>query len=142
MRDYSRRDFLRQTTVTLALAALAARALPGEALADTTPDFAGFIDASGEELILGGKPLSWWIETFGLPFHVSYAPDIRANLLAFKEVFERLYPKGEVPAMPGRLPPTPPCSAWRPRPVWESTSPRPMRRAARWKRACRPGSSM
>jgi diaminopimelate decarboxylase len=96
MRDYSRRDFLRQTTVTLAMAALAARALPGEALADTTPDFAGFIDASGEELILGGKPLSWWIETFGLPFHVSYAPDIRANLLAFKEVFERLYPKGEV----------------------------------------------
>lgn len=65
-------------------------------MADTTPDFAGFIDASGEELILGGKPLSWWIETFGLPFHVSYAPDIRANLLAFKEVFERLYPKGEV----------------------------------------------
>jgi len=65
-------------------------------LADTTPDFAGFIDASGEELILGGKPVSWWIETFGLPFHVSYAPDIRANLLAFKEVFERLYPKGEV----------------------------------------------
>jgi diaminopimelate decarboxylase len=93
---YSRRDFLRQTTVTLAMTALAARALPGAALAETTPDFAQFIDASGEELILGGRPLSWWIESFGLPFHVSYAPDIRANLLAFKEVFARLYPKGEV----------------------------------------------
>jgi diaminopimelate decarboxylase len=32
----------------------------------------------------------------GLPFHVSSAPDIRANLLAFKGVFARLYPKGEV----------------------------------------------
>jgi diaminopimelate decarboxylase len=32
----------------------------------------------------------------GLPFDVSYAPDIRANLLAFKGVFARLYPKGEV----------------------------------------------
>ena len=46
--------------------------------------------------MLGGRPLSWWIESFGLPFHVSYAPDIRANLLAYKDVFARLYPKGEV----------------------------------------------
>ena len=46
--------------------------------------------------MLGGRPLSWWIESFGLPFHVSYARDIRANLLAYKDVFARLYPKGEV----------------------------------------------
>ena len=57
---------------------------------------AAFIDASSDELILGGRPLSWWIETFGLPFHVSYAPDIRANFLAYKDVFERLYSRGEV----------------------------------------------
>jgi diaminopimelate decarboxylase len=55
-----------------------------------------FIDSSGEGLILGGRPLSFWVETLGLPFHVSCAPDIRANLLAFKEVFARLYPKGEL----------------------------------------------
>jgi diaminopimelate decarboxylase len=96
MRDFSRRDFLRQTTVTLAMAALAARATPGQAATTNTVDTTAFIDASGEELILGGRPLSWWIEAFGLPFHVSYAPDIRANLSAFKDVFARLYPKGEV----------------------------------------------
>jgi diaminopimelate decarboxylase len=96
MRDFSRRDFLRQTTVTLAMAALAARATPGQAASTTTVDATDFIDASGEELILGGRPLSWWIEGFGLPFHVSYAPDIRANLSAFKDVFARLYPKGEI----------------------------------------------
>ena len=43
-----------------------------------------------------GEDLSWWVETFGLPFHVSYAPDIKANLLAYKDLFERLYPRGEV----------------------------------------------
>jgi diaminopimelate decarboxylase len=96
MPNYSRRDFLRQTTVTLAVSALAAGWRPEQPSAADTPITKGFIDASGKELILGGKPLSWWIETFGLPFHVSYAPDIRANLLAFKDVFARLYPKGEV----------------------------------------------
>ena len=96
MRDFSRRDFLRQTNVTLAMAALAARATPGQAASTTTVDATAFIDASGEELILGGRPLSWWIEAFGLPFHVSYAPDIPANLYAFKDVFARLYRKGKI----------------------------------------------
>jgi diaminopimelate decarboxylase len=95
MRGCSRRDFLRQTTVTLAMAALASRAARADALTNS-PYTAAFIDVSGDELILGGRPLSWWIETFGLPFHVSYAPDIKANLLAYKDVFERLYPRGEV----------------------------------------------
>jgi diaminopimelate decarboxylase len=77
------------------MAALASRAARADALTNS-PDTAAFIDVSGDELILGGRPLSWWIETFGLPFHVSYAPDIKANLLAYKDVFERLYPRGEV----------------------------------------------
>ena len=76
------------------MAALASRAARADALTNS-PDTAAFIDVSGDELILGGRPLSWWIETFGLPFHVSYAPDIKANLLAYKDVFERLYPRGE-----------------------------------------------
>ncbi len=96
MPKYSRRDFLRQTTVTLAVAALAAASRSGQSTAADTRIAKSFIDASGEELVLGGKPLSWWVGTLGLPFHVSYAPDIRANLLAFKDVFARLYPKGEV----------------------------------------------
>ena len=96
MRGYSRRDFLRQTTVTLAMAALASRAGQAGAAAPGSPDVTAFIDASGDELVLGGKPLSWWIDEFGLPLHISYAPDIRANLAAYKDVFERLYPKGEV----------------------------------------------
>jgi diaminopimelate decarboxylase len=77
------------------MAALASRAARADALTNS-PYTAAFIDVSGDELILGGRPLSWWIETFGLPFHVSYAPDIKANLLAYKDVFERLYPRGEV----------------------------------------------
>src|SRR6188472_62053 len=95
MRGCSRRDFLRQTTVTLAMAALASRAARADALTNSFYT-AAFIDVSGDQLILGGRPLSWWIETFGLPFHVSYAPDIKANLLAYKDLFERLYPRGEV----------------------------------------------
>ena len=77
------------------MAALASRAARADALTNS-PYTAAFIDVSGDELILGGRPLSWWIETFGLPFHVSYAPDIKANLLAYKDLFERLYPRGEV----------------------------------------------
>ena len=77
------------------MAALASRAARADALTNS-PDTAAFIDVSGDELILGGRPLSRCIETFGLPFHVSYAPDIKANLLAYKDVFERLYPRGEV----------------------------------------------
>jgi len=77
------------------MAALASRAARADALTNS-PYTAAFIDVSGDELILGGRPLSWWIETFGLPFHVSYAPDIKANLRAYKDLFERLYPTGEV----------------------------------------------
>jgi hypothetical protein len=53
MRGCSRRDFLRQTTVTLAMGALASRAARAGALTNS-PDLAAFIDASGDELILGG----------------------------------------------------------------------------------------
>jgi diaminopimelate decarboxylase len=96
MPRYSRRDVLRQTTVSLAVAALASGAkLPRLAAAESAAEIA-FIDTSGDDLILGGRPLSSWVEMLGLPFHVSYAPDIKANLDAFMEVFARLYPKGEV----------------------------------------------
>ena len=57
MRGCSRRDFLRQTTVTLAMAVLASRAAYAGAITNS-PDTAAFIDSSGDELILGGRPLS------------------------------------------------------------------------------------
>jgi diaminopimelate decarboxylase len=96
MPGYSRRDFLRQTTVTLAMAALASRAARAEAAIPQSSDIAAFIAATGDDLVIGGRPLAWWIESFGLPLHITYAPDIRANLRAYQQVFEDLYPKGEV----------------------------------------------
>lgn len=96
MRGCSRREFLRQTSVTLAMAALASGVSRAGAAGPPPPDTAAFIDASGDELVLSNRPLSWWIESFGLPLHISYAPDITANLLAYKDAFARLYPKGEV----------------------------------------------
>ena len=78
------------------MAALASRAEQAGVDAPGSSEVAPFIDASGDSLVLGGKRLAWWIDRFGLPLHISYAPKIRANLVAYKQVFERLYPKGEV----------------------------------------------
>jgi hypothetical protein len=46
MRDFSRRDFLRETTVTLAVAALAAHVTPAQAAAAEAPVDQGFIDVA------------------------------------------------------------------------------------------------
>ncbi len=93
----SRRDFLKQSTVAMATAAVANPALRANAqTSGEAVNFSQFLDASGPELQLAGRPLSWWTETFELPLHVSYAPDIRNNVRAFQEVFKNLYPNGEV----------------------------------------------
>ena len=117
------------------MAALASRAARADALTNSFYT-AAFIDVSGDELILGGRPLSWWIETFGLPFHVSYAPDIKANLLAYKDVFERLYPRGEV-RYAGKNRRTQRSFVLPPRRASGSMSPRLTKRAARSRQAFR-----
>jgi diaminopimelate decarboxylase len=95
---YSRREFLRNSAVTMAVASMIdpAAGAHAQAAGVDTADFSKFIDPSGDELQIGGRPLSWWVETFDLPLNVSYAPDIRANVRAFKQVFRDLYPNGEV----------------------------------------------
>ena len=55
-----------------------------------------FMDASGDELLFGGRPLSWWVRSFGLPLHLTYAPDIRASIEAFQNVLNEHYPAGEI----------------------------------------------
>lgn len=45
---------------------------------------------------IAGYPLSWWKKHHELPLHIFYEPIIRQNLRAFKCIFERLYPKGQV----------------------------------------------
>jgi len=92
----SRRDFIRTSTVALATAAVTNPVLRASAESGGTASFTNFLDASGSELQLAGRPLSWWVETFDLPLHVSYAPDIRANVRAFQQVFKDHYPNGEV----------------------------------------------
>lgn len=93
----SRRDFLRTPTVALAAAAIANISLRANAQnGSETANFAHFLDVSGDELRLAGRPLSWWVATFNLPLHVSYAPDIRNNVRAFQQVFKTHYPNGEV----------------------------------------------
>lgn len=46
--------------------------------------------------MIAGRALSWWEKTYELPLHIYYEPIIRQNLQAFKQVFQRLYPKGQV----------------------------------------------
>lgn len=50
----------------------------------------------GHDPLIAAHPLSWWLDHFELPMHIYYAPVIRRNLDAFRGVFARLYPKGEV----------------------------------------------
>ena len=45
---------------------------------------------------IAGHTLSWWEKTYDLPLHIYYEPIIRRNLQAYKQVFQRLYPRGQV----------------------------------------------
>jgi len=94
----SRREFLKTSSVTLAVAAVADPSLLAMAqeAGGGAADFTEFLDGSGDELLLAGRPLSWWTATFDLPLQVSYGKQLRANLHGFLEVFRQHYPKGEV----------------------------------------------
>jgi diaminopimelate decarboxylase len=46
--------------------------------------------------IICNQPLNWWIEKFQLPLNINYAPQMRANIRAFKKVFADYYPRGNV----------------------------------------------
>lgn len=55
-----------------------------------------FLDTSGREVSIGGKPISWWVTRYGLPLSFTYGPAITANVEAFKNVFSRHYWNGEI----------------------------------------------
>ena len=135
MRGCSRWDFLRQTTVTLAMAALASRAARADALTNS-PYTAAFIDVSGDELILGGRPLSWWIETFGLPFT---SPTRSISRQIFSPT--KIYSSGSIPGArsvtPARHRRTQRSFVLPPRRASGSMSPRLTKRAARSRQAFR-----
>ena len=50
----------------------------------------------GHDPTIAGILLSQWEERYPLPLHIYYEPVIRQNLRAFKDVFTRLYPRGQV----------------------------------------------
>ncbi|XWN32117.1 MAG: alanine racemase [Devosia sp.] len=87
----SRRSVLQQAGL-----AIAAAAMVDPRFAFAREELAGFLDTGGDEMLIGGKPLSFWIETLDLPMQISYGPQIVANVRAFRETFERLYPEGEI----------------------------------------------
>lgn len=87
----SRRSVLQQAGL-----ALAAAAIVDPRLSLASDELAGFLDIGGDEMMIGGKPLSFWIETLDLPMNISWGPQITANVRAFRETFERLYPEGEI----------------------------------------------
>jgi len=53
-------------------------------------------DTSGKEIYIAGYPVSWWLNKYELPVHLYYAPVIRDNIRAFKDILKRLYPNGRV----------------------------------------------
>ncbi len=55
-----------------------------------------FINQQGGNILAAGYPVQWWADKFGLPLCINYAPDIRQNIRNFKDVFKKLYPKGEI----------------------------------------------
>ena len=54
------------------------------------------VDASGEEAIIAGRKLSWWLDNYELPFYIFKSSIIRENIRAFKNVFSHYYPKAQV----------------------------------------------
>ncbi|CPS68148.1 diaminopimelate decarboxylase [Mycobacteroides abscessus] len=100
----SRRDFFRRTIVggvgaasamALSQALSACDSMPSST-ATVSVDSGTFIDKSGDTITIGGKSTRWWTERYGSPLHITYAPAISANIEAFKSVFDRYYPRGEV----------------------------------------------
>ena len=55
-----------------------------------------FINMNGDEAVICGYPVSWWDKHYGLPLHIHYGPQIKANARAFRRVFKDVYPKGEI----------------------------------------------
>ncbi|MFA5840378.1 MAG: alanine racemase [Candidatus Margulisiibacteriota bacterium] len=49
-----------------------------------------------KELVIYGKPVSFWVKKYDLPVHLYSAEKIRSNLQAFKNVFAKYYPNARV----------------------------------------------
>ncbi|MDQ7823517.1 MAG: decarboxylase [Candidatus Eremiobacteraeota bacterium] len=48
------------------------------------------------ELLIAGYPLCWWTRRFKLPLHVLFGPSVKANVRAFRKVFQEHYPHGKI----------------------------------------------
>lgn len=101
--SWSRREFVRGVAAaggslaTIAGAAmLSGCATARPAAPPQSVDGSVFVDASGDEVGVGGRPISWWAQQYGLPIDFVYGPTLVANIEAFKSVFARRYWNGEI----------------------------------------------
>ncbi|SIJ07517.1 diaminopimelate decarboxylase [Mycobacteroides abscessus subsp. bolletii] len=101
-RRWSRRAFVRGAIAGGGLAAGVGTGVLAGCTAAPAPvriplvDGRVFVDTSGSETAVGGKPISWWVQRFGLPLNFVYGPTLTANIEAFKSVFTRRYWNGEI----------------------------------------------
>lgn len=97
--DIDRRNFIKYGVIGMGTAALLG---PGAAMSAPEsarkPDLGqeDFLKPSGKEADIAGHPLSWWIKQFQLPLHLYFAPIITENVRAFRHVFQKLYPRGQI----------------------------------------------
>lgn len=59
-------------------------------------DDLGFLSDGEGEPVISGRPMSDWIDEFGLPLHLVYRPILVENVRAFKKVFEEHYSNGHM----------------------------------------------
>lgn len=98
--DIDRRDFIKYGVLGMGAAALLG---PGSAVSASESarkkdlgGYGSFMKPSGKEAHIAGHALSWWVNKFQLPLHIYFAPAIRQNVRAFRQVFQDLYPKGHI----------------------------------------------
>ncbi len=99
--NIDRRDFIKYGVFGMGAAALLG---PGTAVSapesarkvNLGPGGPDFMKPSGKEAHIANHALSWWVNEFQLPLHIYFAPVIKQNVRAFKQVFQDLYPKGHI----------------------------------------------
>jgi diaminopimelate decarboxylase len=97
--NIDRRDFIKYGVLGMGATALLG---PGIAMAGPEPARKGEwekrnpMNPSGKEAHIADRPLSWWVNAFELPLHIYSGAVIAQNVKAFRQVFERLYPKGHI----------------------------------------------
>ena len=102
----SRRSFIKYSVAGIALAKLIPLSHLFAAVKQVRPDkkifvpglakASEFINQKNGKTFIAGYPVQWWIDKYGLPLTINYAPDIRKNIRGFKNVFTKYYPKGDI----------------------------------------------